>query len=113
MPRFFYYLQKEDEFIVYEPYCANYTNATELMLANEQNLIVSTLPSFLSSHAIHFLGSFLTNRHYSPDNIQPGTSDLLTKYMSIAFKPLDQCQGRAARFANQADSTYLQVSSPS
>ena len=53
-PRFFDYLQKEDEFIVYEPYCANYTNATELMLANEQNLIVSTLPSFLSSHAIRF-----------------------------------------------------------
>ncbi|KIM45448.1 hypothetical protein M413DRAFT_46858, partial [Hebeloma cylindrosporum] len=34
-----HFLESEDEFIVYEPYCANYTNATELMLANEQNLI--------------------------------------------------------------------------
>ncbi|KAF9568221.1 rho guanine nucleotide exchange factor scd1 [Agrocybe pediades] len=33
-----HFLESEDEFIVYEPYCANYTNATELMLANEQNL---------------------------------------------------------------------------
>jgi cell division control protein 24 len=29
---------QEDEFSVYEPYCANYTNATELMLANEESL---------------------------------------------------------------------------
>jgi len=28
---------------VYEPYCANYTNATELMLAEEQNLMVSLI----------------------------------------------------------------------
>ncbi|KAF8971148.1 hypothetical protein BDZ97DRAFT_1753477 [Flammula alnicola] len=34
-----HFLESEDEFIVYEPYCANYTNATELMLANEQNLV--------------------------------------------------------------------------
>ncbi|KAF9050182.1 hypothetical protein BJ165DRAFT_1609153 [Panaeolus papilionaceus] len=32
------FLDSEDEFVVYEPYCANYTNATEIMLANEQNL---------------------------------------------------------------------------
>ncbi|KAH9484962.1 Rho guanine nucleotide exchange factor scd1 [Psilocybe cubensis] len=34
-----HFLESENEFIVYEPYCANYTNATELMLANEQNLV--------------------------------------------------------------------------
>ncbi|KAF9479059.1 hypothetical protein BDN70DRAFT_713453 [Pholiota conissans] len=34
-----HFLESEDEFIVYEPYCANYTNATELMLANEQLLV--------------------------------------------------------------------------
>ncbi|KAF8876711.1 hypothetical protein CPB84DRAFT_1838662 [Gymnopilus junonius] len=34
-----HFLENEDEFVVYEPYCANYTNATELMLANEQNLV--------------------------------------------------------------------------
>ncbi|KAF8893399.1 hypothetical protein BD779DRAFT_1506014 [Infundibulicybe gibba] len=33
-----HFIESEEEFIVYEPYCANYTNATELMLANEQNL---------------------------------------------------------------------------
>jgi cell division control protein 24 len=32
--------QKEEEFVVYEPYCANYTNAAELMLMEEQNLVV-------------------------------------------------------------------------
>jgi hypothetical protein len=32
--------QKEEEFVVYEPYCANYTNASELMLMEEQNLVV-------------------------------------------------------------------------
>jgi len=32
--------QKEEEFAVYEPYCANYTNASELMLMEEQNLVV-------------------------------------------------------------------------
>jgi cell division control protein 24 len=41
---FFYGLlyskQKEEEFAVYEPYCANYTNASELMLMEEQNLVV-------------------------------------------------------------------------
>jgi hypothetical protein len=31
---------KEEEFVVYEPYCANYTNASELMLMEEQNLVV-------------------------------------------------------------------------
>ncbi|THH13217.1 hypothetical protein EW146_g6975 [Bondarzewia mesenterica] len=47
--------QKEDEFAVYEPYCANYTNASELMLMEEQNLlkynhlinVKSELPAFL------------------------------------------------------------------
>jgi hypothetical protein len=35
------FLLQEEEFEVYEPYCANYTNATELLLAEEQNLMVS------------------------------------------------------------------------
>lgn len=34
-----HFLESEDEFVVYEPYCANYTNATELMLANEESLV--------------------------------------------------------------------------
>ncbi|KAG8861688.1 hypothetical protein FRB96_002645 [Tulasnella sp. 330] len=46
---------KEDEFAVYEPYCANYTNASELLLIEEQNLMAlsdminprSELPAFL------------------------------------------------------------------
>ncbi|KAI0758348.1 hypothetical protein BC629DRAFT_1125832 [Irpex lacteus] len=45
----------EDEFSVYEPYCANYTNASEIMLTEEQNLsslndilnVKSELPAFL------------------------------------------------------------------
>ncbi|CAK5281493.1 unnamed protein product [Mycena citricolor] len=49
------FVQAEEEFSVYEPYCANYTNASELMLANEQNLsalnhlinIRGELPAFL------------------------------------------------------------------
>ncbi|KAF8658263.1 hypothetical protein AX16_002039 [Volvariella volvacea WC 439] len=49
------FLDNEDEFIVYEPYCANYTNASELMLANEQALselnhminVKGELPAFL------------------------------------------------------------------
>ncbi|KAF9522646.1 hypothetical protein CPB83DRAFT_899456 [Crepidotus variabilis] len=32
------FIESEDEFIVYEPYCGNYSNATEIMLANEANL---------------------------------------------------------------------------
>ncbi|TFY76008.1 hypothetical protein EWM64_g8002 [Hericium alpestre] len=47
--------QKEEEFAVYEPYCANYTNASDLMLMEEQNLMKfshvinakSELPAFL------------------------------------------------------------------
>ncbi|KAG8745402.1 hypothetical protein FRC10_008112 [Ceratobasidium sp. 414] len=33
------FVKNEDEFAVYEPYCANYTNASELMVAQEQNLM--------------------------------------------------------------------------
>ncbi|KAG6337096.1 hypothetical protein ID866_2007 [Astraeus odoratus] len=33
-----HFIENEDDFAVYEPYCANYTNAAELMLAVEQNL---------------------------------------------------------------------------
>ncbi|CAE6398073.1 unnamed protein product [Rhizoctonia solani] len=33
------FIDNEDEFAVYEPYCANYTNASELMLSQEQNLM--------------------------------------------------------------------------
>ena len=36
-------IPQEDEFTVYEPYCANYTNASEIMLAEEQNLMVSNI----------------------------------------------------------------------
>ena len=32
--------QKEEEFAVYEPYCVNYANASDLMLMEEQNLVV-------------------------------------------------------------------------
>nr|QNB56520.1 rho guanine nucleotide exchange factor scd1 [Hypsizygus marmoreus] len=50
-----HFLESEDEFVVYEPYCANYTSASELMLANEQNLtalnhlinVKGELPAFL------------------------------------------------------------------
>ncbi|KAK2464314.1 hypothetical protein APHAL10511_003771 [Amanita phalloides] len=49
------FLESEEEFIVYEPYCANYTNASELMLAHEQSLaalndlinVKGELPAFL------------------------------------------------------------------
>ncbi|KAF8585998.1 hypothetical protein K439DRAFT_1409563 [Ramaria rubella] len=49
------FTNNEEEFEVYEPYCANYTNATELLLAEEQNLMTladvinpkSELPAFL------------------------------------------------------------------
>ncbi|CAE6495383.1 unnamed protein product [Rhizoctonia solani] len=37
------FIDNEDEFAVYEPYCANYTNASELMLAQEQNLMSISL----------------------------------------------------------------------
>ncbi|KAH7322315.1 hypothetical protein B0J17DRAFT_697020 [Rhizoctonia solani] len=33
------FIDNEEEFAVYEPYCANYTNASELMLSQEQNLM--------------------------------------------------------------------------
>ncbi|PBK95623.1 hypothetical protein ARMGADRAFT_926520 [Armillaria gallica] len=33
-----HWVESEEEFIVYEPYCANYTYASELMLAYENNL---------------------------------------------------------------------------
>ncbi|KAF7321259.1 hypothetical protein MKEN_00645700 [Mycena kentingensis (nom. inval.)] len=33
-----HFLQAEEEFMCYEPYCANYTNASDLVLANEQTL---------------------------------------------------------------------------
>ncbi|KAJ7072355.1 hypothetical protein C8F01DRAFT_242548 [Mycena amicta] len=32
------FLQAEEDFMCYEPYCANYTNASDLVLANEQTL---------------------------------------------------------------------------
>ncbi|KAG8791472.1 hypothetical protein FRC12_009122 [Ceratobasidium sp. 428] len=33
------FVKNEEEFAVYEPYCANYTNASELMVSQEQNLM--------------------------------------------------------------------------
>ncbi|EIW83008.1 hypothetical protein CONPUDRAFT_89004 [Coniophora puteana RWD-64-598 SS2] len=50
-----HFLENEEEFTVYEPYCANYTNAAEIMIAEEQNLSAhnslinakSELPAFL------------------------------------------------------------------
>jgi cell division control protein 24 len=49
------FIDNEEEFVVYEPYCANYTNASELMLAHEQSLaalndlinVKGELPAFL------------------------------------------------------------------
>ncbi|KAG6811144.1 hypothetical protein H0H92_008799 [Tricholoma furcatifolium] len=49
------FLECEDEFVVYEPYCANYTSATDLMLENETKLtalnhlinVKGELPAFL------------------------------------------------------------------
>uniref|UniRef100_A0A0W0GC15 Putative rho guanine nucleotide exchange factor scd1 n=1 Tax=Moniliophthora roreri TaxID=221103 RepID=A0A0W0GC15_MONRR len=49
------FLENEDEFVVYEPYCANYTAASDLMLTNEQSLaalnhlinVKGELPAFL------------------------------------------------------------------
>ncbi|KAF5351656.1 hypothetical protein D9756_007738 [Leucocoprinus leucothites] len=49
------FIDNEDDFAVYEPYCANYTNASELMLTHEQSLmplnhlinIKGELPAFL------------------------------------------------------------------
>jgi len=49
--RYLFRQQKEEEFSVYEPYCANYTNASELMLLEEQNLMVCT---FSHSHRRFF-----------------------------------------------------------
>ncbi|KAL0574703.1 Guanine nucleotide exchange factor for Cdc42p [Marasmius crinis-equi] len=50
-----HFLESEEEFVVYEPYCANYTAASELMLTNEQSLsalnhlinVKGELPAFL------------------------------------------------------------------
>lgn len=50
-----HFMENEEEFAVYEPYCANYANAAELMLAEEQSLMTlnslinakSELPAFL------------------------------------------------------------------
>ncbi|KAF8552506.1 hypothetical protein OG21DRAFT_1511371 [Imleria badia] len=50
-----HFLENEDEFAVYEPYCGNYTNAADIMIKEEQNLSVhnnlinakSELPAFL------------------------------------------------------------------
>ncbi|KAH7908429.1 hypothetical protein BJ138DRAFT_1157687 [Hygrophoropsis aurantiaca] len=50
-----HFSENEEEFAVYESYCANYTNASDLLLAEEQNLLVhnnlinakSELPAFL------------------------------------------------------------------
>jgi cell division control protein 24 len=50
-----HFMENEEEFAVYEPYCANYTNAADLMLAEEQSLMTlnnlinakSELPAFL------------------------------------------------------------------
>ncbi|KAF9448199.1 hypothetical protein P691DRAFT_781278 [Macrolepiota fuliginosa MF-IS2] len=33
------FIDNEDDFVVYEPYCANYTNASDLMLTHEQSLM--------------------------------------------------------------------------
>ncbi|KXN90809.1 Rho guanine nucleotide exchange factor scd1 [Leucoagaricus sp. SymC.cos] len=49
------FIENEDDFVVYEPYCANYTNASELMLTHEQSLmplnhlinVKGELPAFL------------------------------------------------------------------
>ncbi|KAF9268658.1 hypothetical protein L218DRAFT_853032 [Marasmius fiardii PR-910] len=50
-----HFLDSEEDFCVYEPYCANYTAASELMLTNEQSLsalnhlinVKGELPAFL------------------------------------------------------------------
>src|ERR1700684_261896 len=54
---------QEDEFTVYEPYCANYTNASEIMLAEEQNLMVMNFgsSSLIESHFPHQNHNHLIN----------------------------------------------------
>ncbi|KII92357.1 hypothetical protein PLICRDRAFT_37127 [Plicaturopsis crispa FD-325 SS-3] len=50
-----HFIENEDDFAVYEPYCANYTAASELMIVEEQNLLTQSqflnakteLPAFL------------------------------------------------------------------
>ncbi|KZP17964.1 hypothetical protein FIBSPDRAFT_829889 [Athelia psychrophila] len=50
-----HFIENEEEFAVYQPYCANYTNAVDIMMAEEQSLsalnnlinIKSELPAFL------------------------------------------------------------------
>ncbi|KNZ80276.1 Rho guanine nucleotide exchange factor scd1 [Termitomyces sp. J132] len=43
------FLESEDEFVVYEPYCANYTSASELMLEHEQKLNASALNHLINA----------------------------------------------------------------
>ena len=41
--------QKEEDFAVYEPYCANYTNASDVMLMEERSLVVRLIFNPLSA----------------------------------------------------------------
>jgi len=56
-------IPQEDEFTVYEPYCANYTNASDIMLAEEQNLMVRNLNPIplIESHCIYQNHNHLIN----------------------------------------------------
>lgn len=105
--------QQEDEFVVYEPYCANYTSASELMLANEQNLTVSALvPRMALRFGIPFLSSPASAHTCLVTQATPffRLLPILTKHLSTGLEPFDQCQRRATGIPNQAYSKGLQIS---
>ncbi|KAG8732518.1 hypothetical protein FRC11_013001 [Ceratobasidium sp. 423] len=99
---------QEDEFAVYEPYCANYTNASELMLAQEQNLMTlahmvnpkTELPMFLIKPV-----QKICKYHLQLQDLMKRAS----KETYPHYDELDQGYKVAKRIADQANETLRKV----
>lgn len=104
---------KEEEFAVYEPYCANYTNASELMLMEEQNLQVSlSTPTIDLATASVFRGHSGVCRRHRSVLMYTIRTPLPHALATAEIQPRDQRQIGAPSVPHQTRAANLQVSPP-
>jgi len=102
------FIQNEKEFEVYEPYCANYTHASELMIAQEQNLMAL-------SHMINPKGElamFLIKPIQKICKYHLQLHDLIKRANKSTYphySELEQGIAVAKRIADQANETQRKV----
>lgn len=104
-----YLAQQEEDFAVYEPYCANYVNATSLMTSEGEKLMVRTLDF---PAALRFLATREARRaarYHIRTTRLTGPGVRLCTCLPTEIQPPHQRQIRAARLSHQAGPAHLQV----